>query len=57
VAGAIVVRGDYQGLLAIAGSRALLFVDLSPLALACNSSMPDPANRRTLLVAATTSVL
>jgi hypothetical protein len=29
----------------MAGSRALVFIDLSRLALACNSSMLDPANR------------
>jgi hypothetical protein len=41
----------------MAGSRALLFVDLSPLALACNSSMPDPANRTNVAGRGTTSVL
>ena len=45
MARAIAVRRDRRGLLAIALSRALLFIDLSPLALARKSSMPDPTNR------------
>lgn len=59
MARAIAVRRDRRGLLASAGSGARLFVDLSPLALAGNSLMPDPdpPTGPTSLVAALVAIL